>query len=182
MSRLFVAALSTALLLVAVPAFAQEAPTEEPMVEPTAVATEATTSSEILACDNTAGLAVLTADGLLPAISTPSYRDGNEVESVDLLVDLAASSVETATVSGAMTWSDPANDYDLEIESADTSVVSEGYQPLNAAEESASLDNVAHCDVITVNAVDFFAPQAGDAVEISLTLTGIAGPKAAPGI
>ena len=174
MSRLLAAAVAALLLFAAIPAYAQEAPTEEPTAEPSPEVTE---EPAIIACDNADGLPVLTAEGLQPEVPTPSFLVGNEVESVDVLVDLAATSSDaTATVNGFMTWTFALNDYDLEILSTTNGGISENFQPLDPAEEAVVVSKVRHCEVITVNAIDFTAPLVVDTLEVSLALTRIVDP------
>ena len=156
MSRLLAVVFALAIMLAAVPtAFAQEVPVEEP--------TESTTP-EIVACENPDGLEVITREGLESTIATPSFLIGNEFEPKEFLVDLqATSTLATATITSVMSWTNVANDYDLQGDSATASAISENYQPEDAPDETVALAKVAHCEVITLTAIDFLAPVAVDA-------------------
>lgn len=163
MSRILAAVLFSLLALGAVPAAAQEAPTEPAAATP-------------IACDNAAGLEVVTPAGLKSTIATPTF-DGPGEEAKEYLVDLSATSLEaTAPVDIAMTWGLAVNDYDLAADSAASSGASDNYQPFDPNEENVRLDVVKHCEVISVRAINFLAPVDIDELELDF----VVGPVVTP--
>lgn len=181
MSRLLVAALTALLLFAAVPALAQEAEPVEDSTEEAATEEAATEEAAIIECENPDGLEVITREGLETDIATPSFLVGNEVESKDLLVDLAATSLDaTATVLAGMTWDVLLNDYDLEAYSASSGGISENYQPFDAAEEMVTMTDVKHCEVITAGAIDFLAPVVVDSLALDFGVSKFVDPGPAP--
>jgi hypothetical protein len=168
-SRLLAAALTALLLFAAVPASAQEL-VEEPTEEPA-----------IVECENSDDLEVITREGLQTGITTPSFMVGNEVESKDFLVDLAATTTDaTATIAVDMTWAVLVNDYDLEAYSARGGGASESWQPLDPAVESVAMTQVRHCEVIQVSAIDFLAPVVVDSLALDFRVSKFVDPGPAP--
>lgn len=159
MSRVLAAALAALMLFAAVPASAQE-------VVP-------------LACENAGNLEVITPAGLKTGIATPTFN-GAGSESKDFLVDLGAASTEaTAAVTGVLTWGLPVNDYDLQMDSANNSGVSEGYQPIDENVETVALDDVKHCEVITATAINFLAPVDIDELNLEFSVGPVTEPAPA---
>lgn len=174
MSRLFAAALTALLLFAAVPAFAQEIEAAEP-------AEDSGVESIVVECENPDGLEVITPEGLQSDITTPSFLVGNEVETKEYLVDLQATSPDaTASVAAVMTWGLIVNDYDLEAYSAKGGGLSENYQPEDPAEESVTMTQVRHCEVIVVGAIDFLAPVVADALALDFQVSKFVDPGPEP--
>lgn len=171
MSRLLVAALTALLLFAAVPALAQEAEQVE----------DSTEEPAIVECENPDGLEVITREGLQTDIATPSWLVGNEIESKELLVDLAATSLDaTANVLAGLTWGLDINDYDLQAFSATSGGVSENYQPFDPVGETVPMVGVRHCEVIEAGAIDFLAPVVVDSLVLEFGVSKFVDPGPAP--
>lgn len=122
-------------------------------------------------CDNQFGFDVLAPGALDVTVPAPSFLVGNERETRFFLVDLGSEEVPayedtTARLSGEMTWTVVANDYDLIL----GSVTTEGFQPVDPAVETATI-TVGHCDLVEIGALDFLAPAPVEELTISTTLT-----------
>lgn len=123
------------------------------------------------ACANPEGLPVLTlgGSGLSGTVATPSLV-GDASESVLVLLSLEGQPVaKTATVSATLTWGVPVNDYDLELSSTTASSSTDGFQPVDPAEESTSVARTRHCTEVVVTAVDFLAPVAVDTIHYAVS-------------
>lgn len=123
------------------------------------------------ACANPDALPVLAlgGSGTSGTVATPSLV-GSASESVTLLLSLEGQPVaKTATVSATLTWGVPANDYDLALSSTTASSVSEGFQPVDPAEETTSVARTKHCTRVVVSAVDFLAPVVVDTISYTAT-------------
>ena len=123
------------------------------------------------ACANPDGLPVLAlgGSGTSGTVGTPSLV-GNATESVILLLSLDGQPVaKTATVSATLTWGVPVNDYDLQLASTTASSSTEGFQPVDPAEESTSVARTKHCTKVVVTAVDFLAPVVVDTIRYTAT-------------
>jgi hypothetical protein len=171
--RLLAAALTALLLLVALPAAAQEAGDAGEPVE------ETEDEAAPVECANPDGLEVITTDGLASDIAVPEFS-GSGMEYKELLVDLAAFSTDaTAPVDVTMTWDYLVNDYDLSAFSRSSSGLSENYQPFDEAEEHVRLDVVRHCEVIEVNAINFLAPLDFDSLALDFAVGTVTEPAPA---
>lgn len=177
MSRLVTAAVVAALMLfAAVPAFAEQsdgavmdgAEAEAPHA---AEAVEAVEPAEVLGqdsgCDNPDELDVVTVEGLVSAIDTPDLTlVDREIKS--FLIDLGSDSA-AFELTADMAWDVPSNDFDLEISSEETTVVSDSAQPFDPSAESVTLP-VTHCQVIDVAAYNFFALLPTPSLSLSFTV------------
>lgn len=126
---------------------------------------------EPLVCDNEFGLPVLVPGDLDVTVPAPSAFLGNERETQFFLVDLGSDEAPayedtTARLSGEMTWTVVANDYDMIL----ASVTTAAFQPVDPAVETATT-TVGHCDMIEIGAFDFLAPAPVEDLTISTTLT-----------
>lgn len=132
-----------AVLAVAAPAQAQEVPT---VLQP---------------CTNTAGAEVVTLEGLVTGIATPTnaplWLEGTQKTFV---LDLAGNPVEdsSAIVDITMTWDIPVEDYDLNmLDHTGTEVDhSENINPVDATDENVS-GTVAHCKRFSAEALAWTA-------------------------
>jgi hypothetical protein len=150
---------ATVLALTAVPALAEG--TDVP-VEPEVLA----------ACAPVAGAEVLTVEGFAGTIATPSAFVGNEREDAFFVLDLAGLPVgTTGSVNATMTWPIVANDYDLEVLAGRAGGISENFQPFDPAEENVFAAGLAHCQKVTVTAIDFLAPAPLDTLDLDLVVT-----------
>lgn len=123
------------------------------------------------ACANAGGLPVLAlgGEGLTGTVATPSLV-GNATESARVLLSLEGQPVaRTATVASTISWDVPVNDYDLTLTGGTASATSEGFQPVDPAEESASVGKVKHCAEVVITAADFLAPVAVDTIDYAVT-------------
>lgn len=170
MSRLFVAALVGLLLFAAVPAFAEDLASQEVVEElEVPAAEELSPAVEPIACENAAGLEVVTRDGLAAEITAPDLTLVDS-EAKSFVVDLQADSLDaTADLTVDMTWDAVVNDYDLEVTAADSTLLSDNAQPFDPSEESVTLP-VAHCQVIEVSAYNFFALQPAISLAVSFSV------------
>lgn len=126
---------------------------------------------EPLVCDNEFGLDVLVPGDRDVTVPAPSAFVGNERETQFFLVDLGSEQAPayedtTARLSGEMTWTVVANDYDMIL----ASVTTAAFQPVDPAVETATT-TVGHCDMIQIGALDFLAPAPVEELTISTTLT-----------
>ena len=168
MSRLLAAALTVLLLLAAVPSAFAETATDEMVAE---TPDEAQDEAPVIPCDNPDGLEVITSDGLETTITAPSFASASAVETREFLVDLQATSSDTrAAVTGLMVWTLVGNDYELQLDGAGLSGISENYQPLDPAQEAVTLTDVGHCEILTASAIDFLAPLPDDALTLSFSV------------
>lgn len=122
-------------------------------------------------CENDFDLDVLAPGTLDVTVPAPSAFVGNERETEVFLVDLGSEGAPayadtTARLSGEMTWTVVANDYDMIL----GSVTTEAFQPVDPAVETATT-TVRHCEIVTIGAVDFLAPAPVEELTISTTLT-----------
>ena len=175
MSRVLVVALVAALAFSIVPAALAEVPAAGTATEvPTEVVAEPTESGP-LACTNTNGLEVVAPGGLDSTIPTPVF-DGPGTEYKEYLVDLSATSLDaTAPVNVTLTWGLRVNDYDLGVTSQRSSAATEGFQPIDPAEEATSVV-AGHCEVIEVQAINFLAPIDIDTLALNFTVGTVTQP------
>lgn len=103
-------------------------------------------------------------------MTQPSFLVGNEEESRTFILDLGGLPKDsTASVSADISWTIVANDFDLHLTAGDDDIMTDGYQPIDDAVESASAGNVPNCGEITVGVADFLAPVvAGDTITLNL--------------
>lgn len=126
---------------------------------------------EPVMCENDFGLEVLAPGDLDVTVPAPSAFVGNERETETFMVDLGSEEAPayedtTARLSGEMTWTVVANDYDMIL----GSVTTEAFQPFDPPVETATT-TVRHCGVVTIGALDFLAPAPVEELTISTTLT-----------
>jgi hypothetical protein len=91
-------------------------------------------------------------------VDGPTVLDGEVL--LTYVLDLSGQEVAddedmatTARVDASMTWLVVANDYDLGLNGSAT----EGFQPIDPAEESISATKRAHCSTVTVSVINFTA-------------------------
>lgn len=182
MSRLFIAALVTALLVfAAVPALAEDVDhvrTHADHIDLEAtdagepVVGEAVDAFDVLdeesTCDNPDELEVVTVDGLSSQIETPDLTLV-DAEAKSFLVDLGAESAQgPSELTVDMAWDIPLNDFDLHVTGEET-VVSENAQPFDASEESVTLP-VTHCQVVEVVAYNFYALLSASSLSLTFAV------------
>ncbi len=131
-----------------------------------------TTVPTLAPCANPEGLKTVTLNTAgVGTLDTPSLI-GNAEEGVQLLVDFAGRKEGyTGNVDAVISWGVPTNDYDLRLDSDESSGTGENFQPVDAAEETASVGGVTHCSVVTVTAIDFLAPAAVDTISYNVTIS-----------
>jgi hypothetical protein len=104
-------------------------------------------------------------DGFEGTIETPLPPLGTTERS--FVVDLAGLPVgTTAGVDTVMSWAVPTNDFDLDV-GGESSV---GLQPVDPAEESATVVGKRHCTVVTVTATNFAAAVVVDTLALDLAV------------
>lgn len=150
-------------------------PTDEDPVEEEALEEEEDPVEEEaldpVVCGNEHDFEVLTPGSLDVTVPAPSAFLGNERETQFFLVDLGSEEAPafedtTADLTGEMTWTVIANDYDMIL----GPVTTEAFQPLDPAVETATV-TVGHCDLIQIGALDWLAPAPVEELTISTTLT-----------
>lgn len=122
-------------------------------------------------CENENGFDVLSPGDLDVTVPAPNTFVGNERETQFFLVDLGteeepAFADTTASLSGEMTWTVVANDYDMVLGATTTA----DFQPVDPAVESATV-TVRHCGLVEIGAIDFNAPAPVEELTISTTLS-----------
>jgi hypothetical protein len=119
------------------------------------------------------GLEVITRDGLASDIASPSFLIGRRREAKQFLVDLSPATEHfRAAVTTTMTWSVAANDYDLAVTTSLGSGETEAFQPFDPPIEELTL-SARHCDVITVEAIDYLAPVVVDSIELGFAVRNV---------
>ncbi len=103
------------------------------------------------------------------SVAGPTVFDGETT--LTFTLDLSGQTVaadedmkSTAKVNTLMSWTVLANDYDLGVNGTET----EGFQPIDPAEEFVPNTTVAHCGTITVSVINFTATGL-DPVDVSLS-------------
>ena len=136
-------------------------------------------TAEPVPCDPpAAGVTVLTVDDRTGTIEAPLLP--GDVTEQRFLLDLSpATAIQRAPVSAELSWTLPANDFDLAILDANggTLATSEGFQPLDPTVESASAGKLAHCTEFAIQAVNFNAagvPAPVDTLNLVVTVGKVA--------
>lgn len=152
MRRVLGGVAAAVLALTAAPALAEEV--VEP--EPTPV---------LAPCPPRAGSTVLTADGFDGTVETPLPPFGTTERL--FVVDLAGLPVgTTASADVVMSWGVPVNDFDLDVDGESSA----GLQPVDPAQESASVAGKRHCTTLRVTATNFAAAVVVDTLDLAIAV------------